>query len=289
MRPIAIFIEGLPGSGKTTFAKRLNTELNTRGYTVKQYSEGELNPIDLAWCALLTEEDFKTLTKKHPLLKHEFVKHSVKLDNTYAFAYTQCDHAYTTKAFYEDLEQYEIYRTKDIDYFMSMHLKLWKQFDKNAKDDTIYIFESIYIQNHINELMLKYDYSNDDIETYLTTLMQNFNRITPVLCHIEQKHVEATIGKMAKERVSKDKTKYNDWIDNVITYIGNQPYAEKYNYTDYPGIIKYFSLRQKKTVSLLPKLQMKKFNYLLDNNYDEVFKALTQDILSTIKSNNDYT
>ncbi|MFW5838529.1 MAG: hypothetical protein ACOC1L_07115 [Bacillota bacterium] len=284
MRPIAIFIEGLPGSGKTTFAKRLKPSFIKQGYRVKQFNEGNLNPIDLAWCALLTKEKFNAMIKKYPLLKDEFFTHSVILNDMYVFAFTQCNRTHTTKAFYEDMEQYEIYRTTDIDYFRSMHLRLWKQFDKNAEDNTIYIFESIYIQNHINELLLKYDYTDDAIQKYLNTLMNSFHRVNPILCHIEQKHVDMTIGKLAKERISNDKSKYNDWIDNVITYIKNQPYAKKYNYTNYKGIIDFFKARQDKTIVTLPKLSITQFNYILDDNYDDIYNALSSDINAVLQS-----
>jgi hypothetical protein len=116
--------------------------------------------------------------------------------------------------------------------------------------------------------------------------MQSFNRISPILCHIEQKHVDKTIEAIAKQRVSSDKTKYNDWIDNVITYIKNQPYADTYKYTDYQGIVNYFRTRQTLTTTILPKLTIPHFNYVLDTNYDDVFHQLSQNILKTLNTMN---
>jgi thymidylate kinase len=42
------FIEGLPGSGKTTMARRLSKYLESTNEDVVIYNEGDLHPVDLA-------------------------------------------------------------------------------------------------------------------------------------------------------------------------------------------------------------------------------------------------
>ena len=53
------FIEGIPGSGKTTL---LNTMAdNKTDYTV--YREGDISPVELAWCAYMTKEQYEEYEK----------------------------------------------------------------------------------------------------------------------------------------------------------------------------------------------------------------------------------
>ncbi len=46
-----ILIEGIPGSGKSTIAQKTGEYLSARGLKTKVYAEGQLHPVDLAWCA----------------------------------------------------------------------------------------------------------------------------------------------------------------------------------------------------------------------------------------------
>ncbi len=61
-----IIIEGLPGSGKTTFAQQLYDDLKALGKNPKRFLEGEMHPIDFAWIAVLTDEQYQALLKDYP-------------------------------------------------------------------------------------------------------------------------------------------------------------------------------------------------------------------------------
>ena len=48
------FVEGLQGAGKTTFVKQISAYL--QDYQV--FQEGDYSPIELAWCAYVTEKQY---------------------------------------------------------------------------------------------------------------------------------------------------------------------------------------------------------------------------------------
>ena len=51
------FIEGLQGSGKSTLVARLSERLPEH----KVFREGDYSPVELAWCAYLTEEEYEKI------------------------------------------------------------------------------------------------------------------------------------------------------------------------------------------------------------------------------------
>ena len=81
------FIEGLPGSGKTTFAARLEKTLKSEGYSVARYGEGMQNPLDLAWIAILSNDAYFDLLKRYPAYSESIRAHTVKQEDEYHLAY----------------------------------------------------------------------------------------------------------------------------------------------------------------------------------------------------------
>ncbi len=48
-----ILVEGIPGSGKSTFARRIAGHYQALGQTVRLYNEGDYHPADVAWNACI--------------------------------------------------------------------------------------------------------------------------------------------------------------------------------------------------------------------------------------------
>lgn len=61
------FVEGLQGSGKSTMVQRLSGELPE----YKVYREGDYSPVELAWCAYVTEEKYREILDRYPMLRTE--------------------------------------------------------------------------------------------------------------------------------------------------------------------------------------------------------------------------
>ena len=54
-KPYNIFIEGIPGSGKSTLLDTLSRHFTD--YRV--YREGDISPVELAWCAYMSEDAYR--------------------------------------------------------------------------------------------------------------------------------------------------------------------------------------------------------------------------------------
>ena len=100
------FVEGVQGAGKSTLVGRLAEHFPN--YRV--YREGDYNPVELAWCAYMTEAQYESVLAKYDRLREEIIANThAELDRriiTYTRIITD------VPGFHKDLEQYEIYNNR---------------------------------------------------------------------------------------------------------------------------------------------------------------------------------
>lgn len=98
-----VFIEGIQGAGKTTLMRSLYEKLD--GYHM--YAEGDLSPVELAWCSYMTREEYQQTLVKFPDFASEIEKHTMKEEDHAIVEYTRL--LTEQREFYCYMEQYEIY------------------------------------------------------------------------------------------------------------------------------------------------------------------------------------
>ena len=97
------FVEGLQGAGKTTFVQKLSDKLED--YQV--FREGDFSPVELAWCAYVTEEQYNDILKDYPSIGEEIKAKTVIEGGHRIICYTQI--LTDIPDFHKNLEKYEIY------------------------------------------------------------------------------------------------------------------------------------------------------------------------------------
>ncbi|MDY0139829.1 MAG: hypothetical protein RBR50_09010 [Candidatus Izemoplasmatales bacterium] len=268
-------IEGLPGSGKTTFARRLNDFLINENVLVKKYNEGDLHPVDLAWTAIFDDISFITLKNKYPELVSQFKDYLKKIDDLYYLAYTNIKIDVNTKDFYDYCERCEIYKTRDIEYFFSTHLRLWQEFlSEDLEDDYVYIFECIFLQNHINELILKYGLNEEEIIAYFKKFSKVFSGFDVNLIYINQNNPSKILQRITEERRTNNKELYRDWIDHVIEYVEQKNISGISKYNGYSGVESFLIDRKKLEEKVLSKVSINTLVLELNDDYDQVFEEI---------------
>ncbi len=265
-----ILVEGLPGSGKTTFTKRLKEYYTELGIKVKSYNEGDLHPIDLAWCSILDSSTYFKLLEKHNKYKDQIIKQSKKVKGKYIVAYTKLRVDDQDVSIYDDYSKYEIYKENDLDLFLQAHLELW---DKFESEDTLYIFECIFLQNHINELILKHNKDQSFMVEYFNKLVASISKSNPILFYVKQNNIDQTLNRIIEERKS-DNPNYKDWIELVDDYLKTTRYAAELNYTGSDGVVRYFKDRRDIELDIIPSLEMVSLIFELDEDYDKVFEEM---------------
>jgi hypothetical protein len=250
-----ILIEGIPGSGKTTLAENIKDYYETNGMRVMKYQEGHLHPVDLAWCSIFSEEEYDHVLIECSEVKDALIHHTKRLGEQYVVGYTNIGLPMKDPRIKTYFEPKEVYGGRvDAEVFIDLHQKLWSDFFGSNHDEDIAIFECAYLQNHVNEMMLMYDYDEESIIRYVTGLIPQGSKIDVELIYLDNENVRETIERVAAERVSSDKSKWDDWIDLVLDYIKNSRYGEINKCSSLEDVYTFFEKRVKLEHKILTQL-----------------------------------
>ncbi|WP_196048670.1 hypothetical protein [Clostridium saudiense] len=265
-----ILVEGIPGVGKTTTARKIKAKLIEEGKDVILYEEGMSHPADMAWNACLKEEEYNDFIKKcskmwevskKSISKEELISRIQRQtrieDNNVILAYTKID--FPEDCYWNligDIASKEICDgRKSLDEFRDIHLKRWSKFAEQALlNDNIYIFECAFLQNHIFELLGVYEKSDEEIYLYLKSLLETVESLSPSIVYIEPSSVEDIIIQAANERKSPEGSG-PDWIDEVANWVSNMNFGKSHNLKGIEGVFYFCKERLR-----IDKLMIEKLN-----------------------------
>ena len=252
-----ILIEGIPGSGKTTTSKFVQQILMDKGIDAKSYQEGDLHPADLSWQSLLPISEFYRLQELHPTYSDVMMKFSSIEGNIVITAYNRMG-LNKKSDLYMILSQNDIYtKSVEMSTFKEEHLRRWKRFSKESDDNSIYIFECALLQNHITELMLKYEASNAEIFSYINDFFNVIESMSPIVIYLAPTSVEKAIKHVANERtIINNPKRTSNWIDRAVREISESKYGIHNNISDVSGCIEYYNNRQMIELDILKQLKL---------------------------------
>ena len=265
-----ILVEGIPGVGKTTTARKIKAKLIEEGKDVILYEEGMSHPADMAWNACLKEEEYNDFIKKcskmwevskKSISKEELISRIQRQtrieDNNVILAYTKIDFPEDCYlSLIGDVASKEICDgRKSLDEFRDIHLRRWSKFAEQALlNDNIYIFECAFLQNHIFELLGVYEKSDEEIYLYLKSLLETVESLSPSIVYIEPSSVEDIIIQAANERKSPEGSG-PDWIDEVANWVSNMNFGKSHNLKGIEGVFYFCKERLR-----IDKLMIEKLN-----------------------------
>ncbi len=240
MKNKLILVEGIPGSGKTTSAKKIAEYLRERGETVNLYLEGDAHPADLGWIARLPIAKLDEIIARYDNFR-EVIEAQTTIDSEFALvAYTKVSGV--PREFYAEMSEFEVYdgRVSD-DVFCKLHYERWQTFaQQSAQRNEINIFECAFLQNHINEMLVWRLANESVIIDHLNRLLDTVREMSPVLIMLYPMDIQETITWIAKERVSP----YGNWIDHCIQYCEDSPYGKLHNIKGFEGALHVFETRR---------------------------------------------
>ena len=227
-----IFIEGIQGSGKSTLTTKLSKKLSD--YSV--YTEGDISPVELAWCSYMTEQEFNSILKKYSEYKEEILKNTKKEGNRYITAYTRI--LTDTREFYQDMESFEIYNARiDYDTFKSIILDRYTKLNSFGN-----IFECSFFQNSIEDMMLFYQMEDDAIIDFYSEAYNRLKDKNFKLLYIDSDNIRENIVQIKKDRV--DINGNEMWFPLMMNYLKESPYGKVHNYKNMDDMINHFERRR---------------------------------------------
>lgn len=269
MKRTVYFIEGLPGTGKSTISKWLHEKTGA-----KCILESDLNyPNDLCNVAGIPLDVYNKICCDFSIIPDFIEQHGM-------YIYVNIEEV--RNCFPNQHKLLSILSEWDIGDEFNPHMTLshyipcsleffnnrFTQLEQNY--DSI-IFDSVWLQSPINELLSR----NADSETiikYCSSLAEMLKKFSLSCIYLKRDSADETI-KFASY------AKGEGWTARVTELFTKTPYGITHKLEGFNGLIKYFSERAKIEEEILSRRIIKCLKYTVDeNNWDKVKELIWEDV-----------
>lgn len=273
-----IIVEGLPGSGKSTTARKIYDILKDKGINSELYLEGDYNhPVDFDGVSYFDNEDFKNLKKIHKASEEMLDKIKSKCHNGYIIPYRKVikeQQVSFEHNLFNDITQNDVYELP-IELHTELVINRWKDFvDNYINEDKVVIFECCFIQNPVTVTMIRNNCSKEITMRYINNLAEKIIPLEPILIYVEQENIKESFSRAACERPK-------EWLDGFTDYYTNQGYGLYNNLKGLDGIIEILKARSNLEREIYDSLKLTK--YRIDNS-EFNFDVLREKIKTIIEA-----
>lgn len=230
-----VLIEGIPGAGKTTSARRLADLLRAAGQRCVLFLEGDPQPADLAWQWWLSHPEFEMLLHRWPEAADTLRACSWHGRAGVSVAYTKLDRDRLGPRWTEverstaDREPFNGVVAPE--QFVEILATRWAEFGQDETPRAGYvIFESALLQNTLIELLLWAQWDVARISVALDRLLQSVAALSPVVVRLVTADVDATVAAAAAERI--DERGHPWWYEGFRSYVADTPWARSRGLSD---------------------------------------------------------
>ena len=249
------FIEGLQGAGKTTFVQKLSDQL----MDYKIFREGDYSPVELAWCAYVTEEQYRKVLTDYPSIANEIQEKTVTEETHKIICYTQI--LTDIPDFHRNLEKYEIYNGNlDRASFENVILERFRRWDGEGQ-----IFECSIFQNIIENQMLYLMMTDDEIVRFYQRLERVLAGKTYQIIYLDAADIPATIEVIKKERADDQGNEL--WFPMMLRYLEESPYGKQHVLCGMEGLVRHLERRNALEHRLLNEIFMNNATIVESKNY----------------------
>lgn len=250
-----IFIEGLQGAGKSTLLRSLSERLN--GYFPMH--EGDYSPVELAWCAYLSESQYADVLAKYPQLVIDIQNNTIQEDDHYIVCYTKI--ITDEPGFHKYMEQYEIYNGNlDAAAFEQVILTRYSKWN-----GTNQIFECSIFQNIIENQMLYLCMSDEQILDFYKRLHDVLSGKDYQIIYLDSDSINDNIQIIRKER--SDNNGNEMWFPMMISYIEASPYGKTHALKGLDGLLTHLERRKKIEHSIIESFFKDNTLIVMSKNY----------------------
>jgi len=227
-----IFIEGLQGSGKSTLLRNLSRRFPE--YTA--YYEGDISPVELAWCSYMTQEQYEDALQKFPHVEQEIRQWTKQEGDRSIVAYTRI--LADMREFYEWMDSFEIYNARvDFDEFHHIIMNRYRALEPESKN----LFECSFFQNSMEDMMLYYQIPQKEIVDFYREAYEILKPKGFQMLYLQSGNIRENIMQIKKER--SDENGVELWYPLMLKYLQESPYGKVHGFEGLDDMIAHFERR----------------------------------------------
>ena len=150
--------------------------------------------------------------------------------------------------FYEYMERYELYNgRKPLDEYKRILLTRYTNFHGSGN-----IFECSFFQNTMEELLLYYDMTEQEIVAFYEELFVALKDKNFVMVYLQSDTIEENILQIKKER--SDSSGNEMWYPLMLRYLNETPYGQKHPFEGVEDMAKHFRRRMEMELKVIEKV-----------------------------------
>ncbi|XXM74031.1 hypothetical protein ACQ0QQ_09150 [Lysinibacillus sphaericus] len=234
-----IFVEGIPGAGKTSTVRKVSLCLKGKGINVIEVVEGILDqPADYEGVAFLTEDQLKSMVEEYGIAAGSISPYCEMMGRGILIHYARMSESGAfSETLVKELEQFDIYNTDPDTYILAIKHK-WKLFkDLLADTDEVYVLDCSLLQNPLTFLSAKNDLPAEFIKTFVKDLLMLVKEYRPLVIYLKPKEIKKALEHVMAERSE-------NWFAFVRDYYTKQKYGINHNLTnDLDGVVHFLENR----------------------------------------------
>lgn len=258
------FIEGLQGSGKTTLLRKL-AENNPQ---LKAAAEGDYSPVELAWCALVSEEQYAKILSCWKDLAGEIEQQSHREATHRVICYTHVKGG--SPDFYRQMENYEIYCGRvSFDQYCDTVLERYRNWQGDGC-----IFECSLLQNAADDMILYRDMSDEEIPGFFKEVRSALEGREYRILYLETADIAKSLNRIRKERT--DGSGRELWYMMMCEYFSSSPYAKKRALNGGEGLMMHLKHRQELELRICREIFSDRAVILKAGEYGDLNQILIQ-------------
>lgn len=128
-------------------------------------------------------------------------------------------------------------------------LDKWRSFVESHAEDTVYVFNCVFLQNPMCETMMRFGMTTEQSRDYIREIARIIKPLHPIIIYIDQPDAGEAIGQVLDERGE-------GWLNAVIDYHTAQGYGKEHNLTGYEGYIACLNERRNRELEILRTLDL---------------------------------
>ncbi len=251
-----IFVEGIQGAGKSTLLNQL--QKNMPEYKV--YREGDISPVELAWCTYMTRRQYEDVCIMFGDIGTELKVHTVTERSRKITAYTRI--LTDIQGFHKFMEQFEIYNgTIKFSQFKEIILKRYLKFNGLGN-----VFECSFFQNSIECMLLYYQMCEDEIMNFYLEAYDILKSKRFRLLYLNVEDINHTIDIIKRERI--DEKGNEIWFSLMLQYLEKSPHGTRHNLKGLDGLTSHLNRRRDLELKVIDQIIGKEALVLHSKNYD---------------------